>query len=1157
MKRTLLAFVALLAFAGSAWSQAAIQEQNQDFITSTQCVSVPSSGLGAISFGVTGSWTGTLTVSGNVGQAAATVLSQVTANGSYTLQNSGYTKANVCGNTVASGAAFVQVYASGAPVAGAYAGSVNTVTVSGSILTFGASDLCQALANALNGTLTSGQMWGGNFNITGFTGTQVCSPTSLTNLNAALRATTGATGLLFGSPIFWYLPVQISQAGTVGSPPVGVLGITPYDDLGGSNPASVADNQTTHIVACPPAGVPGCTPPQTREWPVTSTVASSSGATINDRAYIQVNASGGGVNIVGGEPFTIDAGGATQAANNVAGSYTACQVSSQVAITGFSYVNPNITFTNTGTNGLSAGSPVAISGYSGANVSLNGNFTVASSADGQHFVVNIGAGFGGSTAAGTAQTGNLSVLNDPKCPFNPTPTTVYAAIENGILATSITNAGTNGTCNNIVPTWGAGCIINPELHITCSGTAGSQVANAAFIKHAGKCTSTPTISGFTDTLGGTVPTGLAISVFTAQSASGSQAAGNCSSSCGILHGEIPLLEIVDNGGTNQNAPMGGRVHDLIIDTRQEADVTCYRDLGGNEHTRLWNVNCAGYTMRGMSRWSKQTNSGDDIYSFRAIVGKLPNQAVPPASSGTGTVSGSTLTTTAGSGFFFGLNAAGNPACNYAVNTPIYLTTGGVTTANSINTCTGSATVTFSNGSAVITGIGTTQGMYAGLPIHFATTGSLPTNFTAGTVYFISSTNLAANTISVSATNGGSVISAGSAGSGTQTAMAGITVTLGTAPGNGTYTYYVSGCDLGTEGFYAGGGFGHGAANVTVDDSACTATYDYPYINSNAGTAVQHLPNCGIRAETHYFGTTLHDEHTERTAMNICAGLGAPVYGLAMGKSDYGEPNGITNITGQFQNYHPTDIKIFNDYYSNSLGNTATQQYTVDNAPTSFNSYYSLVDDNPVGPGFTAGPADPFNLSQYSVEWSAIQSSGSNTVCVNVNSTVPGFGNYSSCPNAGDFLSNLSLTLSADTTGIVATTPATSNQTFILKGFAPNSTYRIHCSGTTTQATAGAGIGIAGAATAPVTSVTWNLHAQVSTSATATAGASSGVVANSSTPTSVYAVAAGTVTTELPWSVDGYITTGASAPLSFIVGFYTQNAGDAVVVKQGSYCAKMQ
>jgi hypothetical protein len=80
------------------------------------------------------------------------------------------------------------------------------------------------------------------------------------------------------------------------------------------------------------------------------------------------------------------------------------------------------------------------------------------------------------------------------------------------------------------------------------------------------------------------------------------------------------------------------------------------------------------------------------------------------------------------------------------------------------TATSTATVTFTNSSANITW--TANGLAHYAPVYFTTTGSLPTNFTAGTVYYVASTGT--NTITVSATPGGSAITAGSAGSGTQT-----------------------------------------------------------------------------------------------------------------------------------------------------------------------------------------------------------------------------------------------------------------------------------------------------------------------------------------------------------------------------------------------------
>jgi hypothetical protein len=85
------------------------------------------------------------------------------------------------------------------------------------------------------------------------------------------------------------------------------------------------------------------------------------------------------------------------------------------------------------------------------------------------------------------------------------------------------------------------------------------------------------------------------------------------------------------------------------------------------------------------------------------------------------------------------------------------------TLSTANTST--ATVTFTNSSA---NVGWTNTLRAGQPVYFTTTGSLPTNFSANTTYYVISTGLSGSNVQVSATPGGSAIVAGSAGSGTQT-----------------------------------------------------------------------------------------------------------------------------------------------------------------------------------------------------------------------------------------------------------------------------------------------------------------------------------------------------------------------------------------------------
>lgn len=76
-------------------------------------------------------------------------------------------------------------------------------------------------------------------------------------------------------------------------------------------------------------------------------------------------------------------------------------------------------------------------------------------------------------------------------------------------------------------------------------------------------------------------------------------------------------------------------------------------------------------------------------------------------------------------------------------------------------------VTFTNGSATIAG--TAHGFKSNDTILLTTTGTLPTNFATATIYYVSATNLVANSFELSATVGGASISAGSAGTGTHTA----------------------------------------------------------------------------------------------------------------------------------------------------------------------------------------------------------------------------------------------------------------------------------------------------------------------------------------------------------------------------------------------------
>lgn len=99
------------------------------------------------------------------------------------------------------------------------------------------------------------------------------------------------------------------------------------------------------------------------------------------------------------------------------------------------------------------------------------------------------------------------------------------------------------------------------------------------------------------------------------------------------------------------------------------------------------------------------------------------------------------------------------------NRTYYVATTGSDSNTGLATQT-TGTVTFTNGSSNVGW--TSHGRSVGDVIYFTTSGTLPTNFTSALPVYVK-TVVDANTITVSATSGGSAITAGSAGSGTHTA----------------------------------------------------------------------------------------------------------------------------------------------------------------------------------------------------------------------------------------------------------------------------------------------------------------------------------------------------------------------------------------------------
>jgi|HubBroStandDraft_2_1064218.scaffolds.fasta_scaffold45526_3 hypothetical protein len=100
MKKLFGSALVLLFLCAAAQAQNSTQF-NHGFISATQRVSVPSSGLATGSYSVIGGSTGTLIAYGVVGKGSPVSLQSETANCSCTVSSQGYTLFEVCGNSVA------------------------------------------------------------------------------------------------------------------------------------------------------------------------------------------------------------------------------------------------------------------------------------------------------------------------------------------------------------------------------------------------------------------------------------------------------------------------------------------------------------------------------------------------------------------------------------------------------------------------------------------------------------------------------------------------------------------------------------------------------------------------------------------------------------------------------------------------------------------------------------------------------------------------------------------------------------------------------------------------------------------------------------------------------------------------------------------------
>lgn len=263
--RRLALFLLLIPCAALAQTQS-----NNGFLSSTQCIAVPSSGLNSGSYSISGTWSGTITAFGVVGQGSAVSLGSQTGNGSFTATTTGYTLFEVCGNTVSSGAAFVQVFASVSVASGGTVPSSNCGDATHALGWTSPNFTCQAItATAAAGGSTTQLQWnnatalGGiaQFTTNGTT-TITGGATSILDLHAA-----GTGGLFLPGALATGLVTVTTATGaiTITTPPANTTAtgsnwFTAYNSATGAftkAQPTCADlsNSTTLCTTTPAAGV--------------------------------------------------------------------------------------------------------------------------------------------------------------------------------------------------------------------------------------------------------------------------------------------------------------------------------------------------------------------------------------------------------------------------------------------------------------------------------------------------------------------------------------------------------------------------------------------------------------------------------------------------------------------------------------------------------------------------------------------------------------------------------------------------------------------------------------------------------------------------------------------------------------------------------------
>lgn len=932
---------------------------------------------------------------------------------------------------------------------GAFAGVPNVVTVPGSTTTYpiGSTDLCKAMANAINANLN-----GVVLDARGATGNQVCSSANLTSLNTALNAASGPIQIFLGCPVVWYLPLQSFAAAVPATngnstPLVGALTLSPADSIIGCSTASVASNFASRIAACAGTNYPvsGCTAPQQHEFAITSTTITT--GTTNHRSYMLVNVSGTN-DIVGGQPIHINgcaATGCSTANNLIVGAYRVCQ-----------------------------------------------------------------------TNATANYTSNVTVDGD--CPSAPTASAFYVPVNSGIISATAAGNGSGYSAATIVTFTGGACTNEPTGTVTVVGGVPTAINVTSYGRG---CTSAPTAT-ISDTGGGTGASNPTVVMASSMA---------CGATCGsTVHAALPLIDFVTNGSPYVGvATMSTGLYHVTIDCQELPDCVGMRSTGANEHTHVEDINFTGQIERGIEYWMKSTNSGDTIKSVRFLPGNLPGNPVPSTQVTTVNTSGTTITGTSGAAF--------DNAWVSSASKPIVYING---VAALVGTVSSATSMTVTTGQGTQTGVTmNVWGCDAGTESVFIGDGGPHgiQDFTAdysGCLPLAGSYSGTVNT--QNAATGGCTANCVTKTAGQNFDFIWASATCPTAITIGASTFQVTSVQSTTV--------------LTLATAPGTQTGVAYSVSQQQGTnQCNQVPTTAIRYDANNWSTKIFEGHGEKLWSTVLCGTGQACRYLNV-DSVWGSPGAFTNLNAsQFQTALPPVLKIRSDFSGTSGTNTQTTHITAQNISTNTGSTYGVCDDLPDGIATTPGPCQLDQATGFFATDLNLQNNGS--VCQNTQTTTS-WGSNLGCINNGYQATTSTCQVASAGQAISGTSAATSNPFCTMGGWTPNTKYRVHCTGTFTQAVTANGIGLAYYTTGTAQSV--ELHGKIFPTASTFIQASTGTSSVLNTGTNIVGpTGAPTAATPLPFEIDGTMSVGATPPNNLIIAAYIVSGSGTTTINQYASC----